>query len=222
VFREQGNARSSQEAWRQALALADRDPLRLQNLRALVTRWQWAAERIDTLNLIFARSPGDRPLLAELLEYYRAARRTPELLRVLGLFLADNTDPTDEAVAAAYYGLLLDTSVARAHVMARNAFEAAPADSTRRMVYVFSLWKQHRAAEARPLLGEVKPGAVSALLPIPLLRATIQVQFGDADAARASLVQFNPANALPEEAALANQLSAQLAKQEIAGKVTGP
>ncbi len=217
VLREQDDLRLGQEAWRQALALADRNPARLQNLRALVTRWQWTAERIDTLNLILTRTPGDRPLVAELLEYYRASRRTPEMLRVLGLYIGDSNDPTDEAVVAAYYGLLLDTNMARAHVVARNAFEASPADNTRRMIYVFSLWKQRRAAEARPLLTEVKAGAFSEVVPIPLLRATIFVQLGDTEAARASLALFNQAIALPEEVALAERLAGQLAAQRLAG-----
>jgi predicted Zn-dependent protease len=213
VARQLGEARQGQEAWRQSLALADRNPARLQNLRALVTRWQWTPERIETLNLIFERTPGDRRLLAELLDYYRGTRRTSELLRVLTTYLGGNSDASDDAVASAYYSLLLDSNMARAHVVARAAFEAAPADSARRMVYVFSLWKQRRAAEARPLLAEVKPGAVSDMVPIPLLRATILVQLGETEAARASLAQFNPAAALPEEVALAERLAAQLQAQ---------
>jgi tetratricopeptide (TPR) repeat protein len=213
VARQLGDGRQSSESWRQALALADRDPTRLQDLRALATRWQWTPERIETLNRLFERTPGDRVLLAELREHYRTARRTAELQRVLGLFLAGNTDATDEAVALAYYSLLLDTNLARAHVVARHAFEAAPADTGRRMVYVFSLWKQRRAAEARPLLNEVASAAVSDLVPVPLLRATIQVQLGDTVAARASLGQFNAAAALPEETALATRLAGQLATQ---------
>lgn len=219
VAREKNSAGESQEAWRQALALADRDAARLQNLRALVTRWQWTPERMETTNLIFARTPGDRVLLGELLAHYRTARRTSELLRVLDTHLGGNPDTTDEAVAQAYYSLLLDTNVARAHVVARNAFEASPADTTRRMVYVFSLWKQRRAAEARPLLVDLKAGATSELVPIALLRATILVQLGDAGAAQASLAQFNAAGALPEEIALAEKLSAQLATQARTGSL---
>lgn len=217
VARQLDDGRQSAESWRQALALADRNPARLQNLRALASRWQWTRERIETLNLIFERTPGDRVLLAELLEYYRTAGRTPELLRVLGLYLAEHTDMTDETVAQAYYSLLLDTNVARAHVVARSAFEAAPADTGRRMVYVFSLWKQRRAAEARPLLNEAGDSAVSDLVPVPLLRATIQVQLGEAEPARVSLARFNAGNALPEETALAARLAAQLKTQAGAG-----
>ena len=132
---------------------------------------------------------------------------------MLSLYVGDNPDPTDEAVAQAYYSLLLDTNVARAHVMARNAFEAAPADPVRRMVYAFSLWKQRRAAEAMPLLSAVGPGASSELVSIPLLRAAIQIQMGAREAAQASLAQFKADSALPEEVALAGRFTSQLATQ---------
>jgi Flp pilus assembly protein TadD len=213
VLRRQGDLAQSQEEWRQALAIADRDPVRLQNLRALVSQWKWAPERLETLNLIFERTPADRRLLAELLQYYREAGRTSDLLRVLGLYLDSTPDTTDEAVAHAYYSLLLDRNVAHAHVVARNAFEAAPADVGRRMVYVFSLWKQQRAAEAMPLLSDLKPGGTSDLVPIALVRATILAQLGATDAARASLAQFQAASALPEEIALAGRISGLLSAQ---------
>lgn len=213
VLRRQGDQLQSEQSWRQALALADLNTARLQNLLALVTEWKWPAERIETLNLIFGRNPSDHRILAELLRYYRDAGRTAELHRVLSLYVGDNTDPTDEAVAQAYYSLLLDTNVARAHVMARNAFEAAPADPVRRMVYAFSLWKQRRAAEAMPLLSAVGPGASSELVSIPLLRAAIQTQMGAREAAQASLAQFKAESALPEEVALAGRFTSQLATQ---------
>jgi hypothetical protein len=213
VFRRQGDALQADEEWRQALALANRNTPRLQNLRALVTTWKWPAERLATLNLIFAREPADRRLLAELLRTYRDARKTADLNRVLTLFIGGNTDSTDEAVANAYYSLLLDTNVARAHVAARNAFETAQADPVRRMVYAFSLWKQRRAAEAMPLLAEVAPGAKTELLSIPLVRAIIQTQMGAREAAQASLAKFQADSALPEEVALAATITGQLSAQ---------
>ena len=212
VLRRDGELQSDGE-WRQALALADRDTVKLQNLRMLVTEWKWRPERLEILSLIFERTPTDRLLLAELLHSYRDAGRTADLERVLGLFVGDNPEPIEEAVALAYYSLLLDKNVAHAHVVARNAFEAAPADPVRRMVYAFSLWKQRRVAEAMPLLAGMPAGAKSELVSIPLMRATIQGQMGARDAALASLAEFNAASALPEEAALAAKISSQLSVQ---------
>jgi len=216
VLRQDGDLLQSRQAWGQALAIADRDMARLRDLRALVTQWQWAPERLETLNLIFEGDPADHLLLTNLLGTYRDAGRTADLERVLRLYVGSNTDPTDEAVAQAYYSLLLDTNIARAHVVARNAFEAMPADPVRRIVYAFSLWKQHRAAEAMPLLAEMKSGTVSELVPVPLLRATIQAQMGARDEAEASLAQFRPESALPEEVSLAGKISGQLAAQSAA------
>ena len=213
VYRREGSLLQSDEQWRQTVALADRDTERLQNVRALVTEWKWAPERLETVDLIFARTPGDRLLLAELLRSYRDAGKTADLERVLGLYVGDNTEPTDEAVDQAYFNLLLETNLARAHVVARNAFETAPADPVRRMVYAFSLWKQRRVAEAMPLLAGMPAGARSELVSIPLMRATIQAQMGAREQAQASLAQFDSINALPEEAALAAKISSQLSAQ---------
>lgn len=211
VDQHDGDLGHRQQEWRQALAVADRQPERLKNLRALATEWKWGPERLETLNLLFERNASDRNLLAELLQHYREARRTPEQWRVLGLYVANSGEITDETVVHAYYSLLLDANLARAHVVARSGFEAAPGDTLRRMVYVFSLWKQRRAAEALPLLDSLKAGAATDHLSIPLLRATILTQLGNTDAARASLTGFNPASALPEEIELADKIARQLA-----------
>lgn len=213
VLRQNGDLLQSHEQWQQALALADREPARLQNLRTLATKWDWAAERLETQNLVFERNPGDPVLLAELLRNYRDAHRTTDMQRVLGLAVGASTDPTDAAVALAYYSILLDTNLARAHVMAQNAFEIARADPVRRTVYAFSLWKQHRAAEAMRLLSDLPPDAKSELVSIPLVRAVIQAQLGAVDAAAASLAKFKSDSALPEEEALATKISGELAAQ---------
>ncbi|MEO6874945.1 MAG: hypothetical protein ABI222_08995 [Opitutaceae bacterium] len=211
VDRQLGQIGASNDAWTQALAVANRDQAKVQNLRSMVTHWNWPAERLVTTNLVFERNPTDRLMLDELLHDYRAMRRTADLVRVLGLYIANTTDTTNEAVAHAYYSLLLDSNVARAHVVARNAFEAAPADMMRRMVYAFSLWKQGRAAEAVPLLANVPSGTVSGVVPVALLSAAIQAQVGDIAAARASLARFDRANALPEEISLADEITRLLA-----------
>jgi len=213
VFRRADRLRESNEAWRQALALAGRDKQRLLNLSSLVTRWSWKAEQMDTLNRRFESEAGDRALLTQLRNHYRDTRSTSDLLRVLGLHLSAVPSASDEAVEHAYYSLLLNTNVARAEVAARGAFEAAPTDVRRRMVQAFSLLKQQRAAEALPLLA-VSPETstnLPELKPLPLLRAAVLASLGDVAAARASLDAFDLQSALPEEAALAERLARELA-----------
>lgn len=199
-------AGESREAWLQALALADRDGPRLENLRALAVRWGWEAERFETLARLFNRTPSDRVLFTELLAHHRAARRTPQMLHVLDLHLGGSVTPGETAVAHAYYSLLLDVGVARAEVMARSAHEAAPADATRRRVRAFSLWRQNRAPEAIALLDGM-PDDAPGVGPTALLRAAVLLQLGDVEAARASLARFRREDALPEEIALADQLA---------------
>lgn len=213
VRRRSGDQLQSEDEWRQALALAGRDVGRLQNLRTLATKWEWPAERLEAQNLIFERNPADPELLAELLRSYRDAHRTTDMQRVLSLAVGDSTDPTDAGVALAYLSILLDTNLARAHVMAQNAFEVARADPVRRTVYAFSLWKQRRSAEAMRLLADLPPDAKSEVVSIPLVRAVIQAQLGAVDAATASLAQFKHDSALPEEEALATKVSGDLAAQ---------
>jgi Flp pilus assembly protein TadD len=222
ALRERSEWLRSQDAWRQALALADRDSARVQDLRSLVTQWKWPAERLETLNLVFERNPTDRLLCTELLQVYREARRTSEMVRVLGLYLNTTAELSDEAVVHAYYSLLVDSNVAHAHVVARNAFETAPTDALRRQVYAFSLWKQERNSEARALLAGIKPGAEASLAPVALIRALVLMDLGFLDEGLQSLVGFNPASALPEEVALAGRVSSRLPALTVVARPVHP
>jgi hypothetical protein len=208
--RQRAEPAASQQAWRQSLATADRAVPRVQNLQRLAADWDWAPERLETLNTLFARDPSDRALLGALLAHYREVKRTTELVRVLNEHVGLGPAVSDEGVELAYYSLLCDVSVARAHVAARNAYTAVPATPDYRLVYAFSLWKQKRSAEARALLDGAKPGDM-ALVPLPLLRAAILTDTGAVSEARKSLAAFDATRALPEEAALAAALGRRLA-----------
>lgn len=218
--RQRGETRDSGEQWRQALAMAGGRPERLGDLRALASLWAWQPEELTALNRLFERQSSDRALLSELLAHYREARRTPELVRVLGVYLAENANARDEALRYAYYSLLLDSNLTRAHVLARQAFEATPTDGAGRAVYAFSLWKQRRTAEAVDLFS-VENSAVALHQPIPeaLVRALVMMASGQSEAARTSLTRFDFTNALPEEAKLAEGLTGQLAAASPANRV---
>ncbi len=211
TYRQQEQFPRSLGSWRQALSLARRDPTRINDLRSLATHWEWADERIETLNLLFEGDTANRDILAELTRHYRQARRTTDLVRVLGLHVALTSDTTPEATEHAYYSLLTDSHLSRAHVVAQNAYNAAPNDPRRRLVYAFSLWKQERTAEALPLLADIPPQTVVDPVPGALLQALIQSQVGDFEDARDSLAHFNADSALPEETKLASQVAASLA-----------
>lgn len=216
AVRSSGDLGQSNDLWKQALTAAGRTAGRAENLQRLATEWKWSAESIDVQNLIFERSPTDRALLAELVKHYRETRRTRELLRVITLYVSRTSDTSDEAVSQAYYSLISDANVPRAHVLAKTAFESSPDDPTRRIVYAFSLWKQHRAAEANALLADLKLGSSSGVVPVALLRSAIDVDLGLFDEAQSNLALFITSAGLPEEVALAEKISGQIAKHKAA------
>lgn len=218
AYRAMNDLVQSRDTWRQAVVAAERNALRGENLKMLTTHWNWAAERIDAMNIIFERNPTDRSLLGELMRHYRDAKRTQDIIRVLAMYVSRTSDTSDEAVAQAYYSLISDTNVSRAHVLAKNAFESASDDPTRRLVYALSLWKQRRAPEANALLAALQSGGVSELIPTALLRAAIDADLGQGEEARNNLALFNAENALPEEAALADRIAQQLSRQNEPGK----
>jgi cellulose synthase operon protein C len=211
--RMRGDSLQSRDTWKQALASADRNPVRVQNLQNLTIQWNWNQERFETINSMFERAPTDRNLVAELLKHHRETKRTGEMVRVLTAHVGRTSDNTAEAVALAYYSLLTDANLSRAHVLAEKTFTAAPDDVSRRLAYAFSLLKQRRAAEAQTLLAEIKAGESSDLAPVSLVRAAVQAELGAFEEARASLALFDSTTALPEEAALAARIALQLSRE---------
>lgn len=213
VGKAQGNLLASRDSWRQALLATERNVARAENLKALADHWEWPAERLDAVNIVFEKNPTDRALLQELLKHYREERRTRDLSRLLTQYVSRTADTTDEAVASAYYSLLLDENTTRAHPLAKRTFDQNPQDPTRRLVHVFSLYKQKRFSEANALLIDLKGAAESQLVPSPLLRAAVDAELGLTSESRSHLALFNAEAALPEEAALAERISAQLSRQ---------
>jgi cellulose synthase operon protein C len=218
AYRAQNDVLQSRDMWKRALVASNRNATRATNLKLLATQWNWPAERVDAMNIIFEQTPTDRALLGELLKHYRDSKSTSDLLRVVKLYVNRTSDTTDEAVVEAYYSLISGTNISRARVLAQKAYEKAPNDPTRRMVYVLSLWKEGRTSEANGILAGLKSGGVSDLVPGALLRAGIDADLGQGEEARTNLALFNPENALPEEVALADKIALQLSKQSDAGK----
>ncbi|MEO7797931.1 MAG: hypothetical protein ABIY47_09435 [Opitutaceae bacterium] len=207
----------SREFWRQAVVAAGRDVSRMENLKSLATNWDWPAERIETMSIIFERNPTDRVLLTELLKHYRDTKRTRELLGVLTAYINRTSDETDEAVALTYYSLISDTNLSRAQPLAQKLFDSAKDNPTRRLIYALSLWKSHRNAEASALLSGLRSGGVAEFISVALIRAAIDADLGQGEEALNSLALFNRANALPEEVALADKITLQLSKQAQSG-----
>jgi cytochrome c-type biogenesis protein CcmH/NrfG len=216
--RSAGDTVQSRDSWRQALQATERSAARAENLKLLTAKWNWPAERIEALNIVFDRNRGDRAMLTELTKYYRETKRTQELLRVLNWYVSPALETSDEAVALAYYSLISDQNLNRAQVLAKAAFDSAPDNPTRRLVYAFSLWKNRRGPEAMNLLSGLRSAGDSEPASAPLVRAAIEADLGQAEDARNNLALFSRENALPEEVALADKIALQLARQAAPAK----
>jgi len=200
---------SGRSYWRTAVGAAWNDPEKLDHLRALASQWGWRNEKFDVLARQFELDPSNREVFAELVDYHRAAGRTAELVNVLTTYLSAN--PGDQAQRAnlAYYSMLSGLNLARAYVIAQDAYRADPSELQHRLVYAFALWKQHRAREAWDLLEEIN-NADTQPIPTALLRAAVLADIDRRDDALQFLKSFNPKKALPEETNLATLLASRL------------
>jgi cellulose synthase operon protein C len=211
--RSQGKDGEARGMWRIAVSGAGNRPANLAVLEDMCERWGWPQERIEILNRIYTRDPLDTKVFNELVEHYSRGGQTSELARVFGLRVeADNAD-ADAKTRFAYYSLLTNSNLSRAHVLARETYDAAPSDIFRTKVYAFSLLKQARAADGWRLLEKLPEQAETGTAQLSLLKAAIALQQDDAGRAKLLLNGFDAKTALPEESALAESLAKTIAQK---------
>lgn len=209
VSRKRNDDSSARFYWRTALANAGGDVKKLGQLQTLSTQWNWPAERAEVLARLFDIDPSNQQMFAELMEHYRAAGRTPELVAVLSSYLSAYPQDQTRLCDFAYYSMLSGVNVARAYVTAQEIYRAAPSEPDRRLVYAFALWKQRRAPEAFEVL-EQQQDEASAVVPVALLRAAVLADMDRRGDAAAVLKRFDATRALPEEAKLAATVATKL------------
>ncbi len=197
--------------WRIVTTTAATRPAHLAVLEEICERWGWSAERLEILNRIIQRDPTDTSALTQLADHYLENGQTAELARLYTLRVdADAPTPEDKS-RFAYYSLLTNTNTTKAHVMAKQAYDAAPDVTFNAKAYAFSLQKQSRPGDAWRvlenliLLGETGPAQLT------LLRAAISLEQGKPAEARKYLDTFDARTALPEEAVLAETLAKNIA-----------
>lgn len=207
AFAERAGSRDdlSREQWRLASAAAGRDAAKLRDLEVLASKWAWLAEEMDVTAKRFERDASDRGVLTRLLDYYRNHARTPDMARVLWLYV-DQTDATGpEAALCVYYSLLCGLNESPAQTLAAKVYDRAPADARPRVAYAFALWRQRRSAEALKLIQDVDAPELSGMQ-VALVEAGILLDLERKDEAVKTLASFAPANAMPEEKNLAATL----------------
>jgi hypothetical protein len=98
--------------------------------------------------------------------------------------------------------------------MAKEAFEAAPENEFRAKVYAFALFKQSRGVDGIQVIDKLTDKKESGPLQLSLVKAALDMQQNKLKEAKASLGNFDPASALPEEAALADMIAKTVAAQD--------
>lgn len=200
----------SRDTWRLAVNTAGTRTDLQRVLATLAATWNWEDERMEVLGRILSRDPGDQAILEELVGYYTRLRRTADLARIYGATLtATNASVTNRAHFA-YYSLLLGTNTTEAHVAAKAAFDQNPSDLVAARALALSLWRQGQARAGLQILGS-NTVRIAPDTDLSLVLALLHQANGDADTARQLLARFDAEQALPEEKALADDLTRRLA-----------
>lgn len=209
VSRSRSDESGARSYWRTAMGTAAADPAKLQHLESLAAQWNWPTERAEALTRLYEKNPANLAAFDELMTHYRSAGRTADLVSVLGAYLSAHPRDEERRCDHAYYSMLSGLNITRAYVAAHEVFRTAPDDPKRRLVYAFSLWKQHRPKEAWELLEGMSENA-SDLVPAALLRAAVLADMERGEDAARALGTFEPKGALPEETTLATILASRL------------
>ena len=208
--RQQQRENEARATWRVAVAGAGSNTAQLTTLAEMAERWGWTAEHVDLVNRMFQRDPSNEKAFNELVEHFSKRNQTAELANLYAKRLEASAGDAEAKSRFAYYSLLTNTNVSRAHILAREGYEAAPDNAQRAKVYAFSLYKQSRGADGAQVIDKLAGQKEAGPLQLSLIKAACAAQQNRADEARSNLAAFDPSSALPEEAALADSIQRSL------------
>ena len=196
--------------WRLVTSTANR-PEQLAVLEDICERWNWSVERLEILNRIVQRDPADTNAFTQLADHYRQNGQTAELARIYNLRVdGDSASPEDKSHFA-YYSILTNTNLTKAHVFAKQAYDAAAEEPFHKKAYALSLYKQSRPSDAGRVIEKLVAIGETGPAQLNLLRAAISLEQGQTAEARNYLNSFDRASALPEETSLADTLAKTIA-----------
>lgn len=196
--------------WRLVVSSATR-PAQLSVLEEMCERWNWSNERIDVLNRLVQRDPAENTAFSQLADYYRRNGQTGELARIYNLRVDAEGATAEHKSYCAYYSLITNTNVSKAHVLAKQAYDASPETPFYAKTYALSLFKQSRHSDAWNAIEKQISVGESGIAQLNLLRAAISLELGKTAEARKYLGSFDNTTALPEETALAESLAKTIA-----------
>jgi len=206
-----GDARGS---WRAAMAGAGSDTTNLSALTEMSERWGWTQERIELISRMYDRDPLNQKAFTELADHYTKIGQTADLAHIYEIHCDAIPGDLDARSRLAYFSLLTGSNLSRAHVLAREAYDAAPEDSFRTKVYAFSLLKQTRPGDAWRVLEPLPDKKESGQAQTCLIKAAVAMQRKNDQQVRDCLARFDATSALPEEATLAESLARTLNQKD--------
>ena len=198
-----------ENAWRKTLRLASHRLDRLTRVAQTTGAWGWTAERTEVLREIAATFPKARWALEELISQYYKTGDTRSIQEVL--IKSQALDPSDARLKnnLANVYLLRKMELPKAHLMAKQAYDAGTNDPFFITTYAYSLLVQNKRPEAVKVFEGIKPE----YLKIPAVAAyygVVQAFGGHKDAAKEPLALAESSPLLPEEKELVKLAKAKL------------
>jgi Flp pilus assembly protein TadD len=198
--RERREDLGAQTEWGSALRAAAEHPKQLKTLAQLANSWSWERETEDTLWQIAQRYPGERWALETLHRSFLKSGNTLGLQKLYSELLQRNPNDLPAQNNLATVNLLLNLQTARAHELARTAYESAKTNASFASTYAYSLHLQGKTAEGVAVL-ETLSAAELEKPEIALYYGVIQTAAAPEKAGK-YLHLAEQAAALPEEKAL--------------------
>jgi predicted Zn-dependent protease len=207
--RSLGEDRSAANAWRKAVRLSTHRLDHLTTLARVTAGWGWADEQVDLLRQITTEFPKEKWATESLVAHLYSQGNTRGLQELLTKL--NTADPSDARIKnnLANVYLLRNTDLARAHRLAKEAYEKASDDPFFASTYAYSLLLQDRLQDATNVIEKVKPE----FLRVPSIAAyygIIEARTAHKQAAKASLERATSAPLLPEEKDLVTTALARL------------
>ncbi len=195
--------------WHKAVRLSTHQVSHLERLEKVAELWGWTREQTDLLREITDDYPEQKWAVDQLMAQYYAAGKTSDLQALLTK--SHSANPSDVRIENNLANILLlrKSELDHANVMAKEVYDAAPADPFVISTYAYSLLLQKKPEAAVKVLTGLKPE----YLKIPAIAAyygVIQAQSGHKDVARPYIDRAETAKLLPEENEMVRLAKAQL------------
>jgi predicted Zn-dependent protease len=204
AMRAQNKEKEFRDTWQLAVIAAEVEPRNYKLLLDQADRWGWKSEKLDLLWRVFQKDPTDDELYNDLIKLNRASGNTVALSRVFQRRI--ELKPSDDLAKnnLAFLSLLLNTNLAQAFRLARDAYEGEPESPFKATTYAFAFFRQNRFDDAIDILNRIpaedRARPERALYVGAILAA--KERWSEAEQALSHVV---PAQLLPEERQLLDQ-----------------